>query len=98
VLLLAVLFVAGRQPLLSAVVAAVLYVLIPGYIDNADVREYSPIVFGALAMGAAIYGGVPVLDRLQAAKRLAQRSAERSPLRARAAAATSARQLQEVPS
>jgi ABC-type branched-subunit amino acid transport system permease subunit len=77
-LLLAVLFVAGRQPLLSAVLASILYIVIPGYIDNADVREYTPIVFGALALVAAIYGGVPVLERLRSAKRLSQRSAERS--------------------
>jgi ABC-type branched-subunit amino acid transport system permease subunit len=82
-LLLAVLFVAGRQPLLSAVVAAVFYVVIPGYIDNADVRAYTPVVFGGLALLAAIYGGVPVLDRLRAAKRLSQRSPERSRVRAR---------------
>jgi hypothetical protein len=81
--LLAVLFVAGRQPILSAVLAAVFYVVIPGYIDNADVRAYTPVVFGGLALVAAIYGGVPVLDRLRAAKRLSQRSPERSRLRAR---------------
>jgi branched-subunit amino acid ABC-type transport system permease component len=82
-LLLAVLFVAGRQPILSAVLAAVLYVVIPGYIDNADVRAYTPVVFGGLALVAAIYGGVPVLDRLRAAKRLSQRSPERSRVRDR---------------
>jgi branched-subunit amino acid ABC-type transport system permease component len=85
-LLLAVLFVAGRQPLLSAVVAAVLFIVIPGYIDNAGIREYTPIVFGALAVVAAIYGGVPLLDRLAAAKLLSRRSTERTRLRARAAA------------
>jgi branched-subunit amino acid ABC-type transport system permease component len=85
-LLLAVLFVAGRQPLLSAVVAAALFIVIPGYIDNAEIREYTPIVFGALAVIAAIYGGVPLLDRLSAAKRLSRRSLDRTRLRARAAA------------
>ncbi len=84
--LLAVLFVAGRQPLLSAVVASVLFIVIPGYINNAEIREYTPIVFGALAVIAAIYGGVPLLDRLAAAKRLSRRSTERTRLRARAAA------------
>jgi branched-subunit amino acid ABC-type transport system permease component len=84
-LLLAVLFVAGRQPLLSAVVASVLFIVIPGYIDSAEIRQYTPIVFGALAVVAAIYGGVPLLDRLSAAKRLSRRSTERTRLRARAA-------------
>jgi branched-subunit amino acid ABC-type transport system permease component len=84
--ILAVLFVAGRQPLLSALVASVLFIVIPGYIDNAEIREYTPIVFGALAVVAAIYGGVPLLDRLAAAKRLSRRSPERTRLRARAAA------------
>ena len=82
-LLLAVLFVAGRQPLLSAVVAAVLYVVIPGYIDNAGVREFTPIVFGGLALVAAVFGGVPWFDRVRVAKRLSQRSPQRSRLRAR---------------
>ncbi|MCA1844419.1 MAG: hypothetical protein LC792_14765, partial [Actinobacteria bacterium] len=85
-LLLAVLFVAGRQPLLSAFVAAMLFIVVPGYIDNAAIRQYTPIVFGALAVVAAIYGGVPLLDRLAAAKRLSRRSTERTRLRARAAA------------
>jgi branched-subunit amino acid ABC-type transport system permease component len=84
--LLAVLFVAGRQPLLSAVVASVLFIVVPGYINNAAMRQYTPIVFGALAVVAAIYGGVPLLDRLEAAKRLSRRSPERTRLRARAAA------------
>jgi branched-subunit amino acid ABC-type transport system permease component len=108
-LLLAVLFVAGRQPLLSAVLGAVFYIVIPGYIDNADVRAYTPVVFGALALVAAIYGGVPWLDRLRVAKRLSQRSPERSRLRARLAMAApavpvagpgepAARRLQGVPS
>src|SRR5581483_9623833 len=49
-------------------------------------RQYTPIVFGVLAVVAAIYGGVPLLDRLGAARRLSRRSLERSRLRARAAA------------
>jgi branched-subunit amino acid ABC-type transport system permease component len=108
-LLLAVLFVAGRQPLLSAVLGAVFYIVIPGYIDNADVRAYTPVVFGALALVAAIYGGLPWLDRLRVAKRLSQRSPQRTRLRARLGMAASAapvagpgepaaRRLQGVPS
>jgi len=108
-MLLAVLFVAGRQPLLSAVLAAVFYVVIPGYIDNADVRAYTPVVFGALALVAAIYGGVPWLDRLRVAKRVSQRSPQRTRLRARLGMPASAgpvagpgepaaRRLQGVPS
>jgi branched-subunit amino acid ABC-type transport system permease component len=108
-LLLAVLFVAGRQPLLSAVLGAVFYIVIPGYIDNAEVRAYTPVVFGALALLAAIYGGVPWLDRLRVAKRLSQRSPQRTRLRARLGMAASAapvagpgepagRRLQGVPS
>ena len=102
-LVLAVLFVAGRQPLLSAGVAAVFYVVIPGYIDNADVRAYTPVVFGSLALIAAIFGGVPWLDRLRLAKRLAQRSPRRSRLQARLGrtavpAEPAAPRLQGVPS
>src|SRR5207244_6507080 len=49
-LLVAVLFIAGRQPILSPILAAGLYVVGPGYLSSATVREYTPIVFGGLAI------------------------------------------------
>lgn len=88
--LVAVLFIAGRQPLLGAFLAAAIYQVGPGYIDNSTVREYLPVFFGAGALITAMAGGLPILNRLQASKRSRERLS-RSPVRARMATAEAAR-------
>jgi ABC-type branched-subunit amino acid transport system permease subunit len=55
---LAVLMVAGSSPVASTVIAAVLLVLVPGYIDNSTVLDYQPVFFGVAAVVvAAVAGG-----------------------------------------
>ena len=86
-LLVAVLFIAGRQPIASAILAAGLYVVGPGYLSSASVREYTPIVFGALAVFAALASGVSLAGRLRASPRLQARGAVVSRLERRRSAA-----------
>jgi ABC-type branched-subunit amino acid transport system permease subunit len=83
-LIVAVLFMAGRYPILGAFVAATLYVVVPGYITNSTTLSYMPVVFGAGAVIAAMAGGWPVVDRLRASKRSRERLV-RSPVKARRA-------------
>ena len=51
--------------------------------SSATVREYTPIVFGGLAIAAALMSGVPVTARLQASVRLAARAGEDTPMHRR---------------
>ena len=81
-LLVAVLFMAGRQPVLGAALAAVMYILVPTYITQPTVHEYVPAAFGAGALIAAMVGGRPILSRLGRSQRTAER-ATRSPVRHR---------------
>ena len=74
-LLVSVLFMAGRQPILGAVVAASLYAVIPGYVDSELLRKYLPVFFGLGALIGATAGGIPVLSRIQGATRTRQRLA-----------------------
>jgi branched-subunit amino acid ABC-type transport system permease component len=82
-LLISVLFVAGRQPVLSAVLGAVFFVVIPGYISGETAQEYTPILFGGLAVAAAMFGGRSLRDRFASSRRLQERAAARSPRQAR---------------
>ena len=86
-ILVAVLFIAGPNPLAGSLIAAALYVLIPGYITSRTVQPYIPISFGALAIVAAVLAGRSLrrqlLDRVQASARA--ELAARSPIRARLA-------------
>ncbi len=84
-LLITVLFVAGRQPIFSAVVGSVLVVVIPSYATGETAQTWNPIVFGALAIVAAIVGGRSMVEWLRSSRRLRERAAEGSPLRERAA-------------
>src|SRR6266550_83343 len=84
-LLITVLFVAGRQPVLSAVIGAVLLVVIPSYATGDVAQRWNPIVFGSLAILAAVAGGRSLVGWLRSSRRLRERAAEGSPLRARAA-------------
>ena len=51
------LFVAGRQPIFSAVLGSVLLVIIPSYATGATAVKWNPIIFGSLAIVAALFGG-----------------------------------------
>ncbi|HYT39763.1 MAG TPA: ABC transporter permease [Acidimicrobiia bacterium] len=82
-LLITVLFVAGRQPVLSAVIGAVLLVVIPSYATGDVAQRWNPIVFGSLAILAAVAGGRSLVGWLRSSRRLRERAAEGSPLRAR---------------
>ena len=64
--LVAVLFIAGRRPVLGLGIAAAMYVLVPGYIDNQTVQRYIPVSFGAFAVIAAVMTGRPVREQLAA--------------------------------
>ncbi|HVW32900.1 MAG TPA: ABC transporter permease [Acidimicrobiia bacterium] len=90
---LAVLMVAGSAPVASTVIAAVLLVLVPGYIDNPTVLDYQPVFFGAAAVAvAAVAGGAGAVARERVARRFEQMKAatagrtSRSPVSARRAA------------
>ena len=86
-ILVAVLFIAGPYPLAGSLIAAVLYVLVPGYITSRTVQPYIPISFGALAIVAAVVAGRSLrrrlLDRVQTSARA--ELAGRSPIRSRLA-------------
>jgi ABC-type branched-subunit amino acid transport system permease subunit len=68
-LMVAVLYVAGRQPILSPIAASVLFLVGPGYIKNPHLLDYIPVVFGAGALVAAVVGGQPLLSRVRPTKR-----------------------------
>ena len=76
-LLLSVLFIAGRQPLLGPVVAAALFVVVPGYIESDRLLQWQPVLFGAGALIATMYGGQPVLAPLRHALRTSRRTADK---------------------
>jgi hypothetical protein len=81
-LLVAVLFIAGRQPVLGAFVAAAMYIVIPGYLPQGWLK-WTPVIFGGGAVLAAMFGGLPVLDRLRTSKRTMSRQGRPSPALAR---------------
>jgi hypothetical protein len=90
---LAVLMVAGSSSVASTVIAAVLLVLVPGYIDNPTVLDYQPVFFGVAAVAvAAVAGGAGSVTRDRIARRFEQVKTatagrtSRSPVRARRAA------------
>ena len=84
-IIVAVLFIAGPNPLASSLIAAAFYVLVPGYITSRTVQPYIPISFGVLAIAAAVLAGRSLrqrlLDRLAASARA--ELAGRSPIRSR---------------
>jgi hypothetical protein len=81
-LLVAVLFIAGRQPVVGAFVAAVLYIVIPGYISQ-GLLKWTPVIFGGGAVLTAMFGGLPFIDRLRSSKRALVRNGRLSPARSR---------------
>jgi integral membrane sensor domain MASE1 len=80
-----VLFVAGRQPVLSAVIGSVLLVIIPSYATGETAVKWNPIVFGSLAIVAALFGGRSLIEWLASSRRMRERSAAPSPQAERAA-------------
>jgi len=85
-LLLTVLFVAGRQPVVSAVLGSVLLVIIPSYATGETAVKWNPIVFGSLAIVAALFGGRSLIEWIASSRRMRERSAAPSPQAERAAA------------
>jgi ABC-type branched-subunit amino acid transport system permease subunit len=83
-LLITVLFVAGRQPIVSAALGAVLLVVIPSYFTGATAVKWNPIIFGSLAIVAALFGGRSLTEWLASSRRLRERSASPSPQAERA--------------
>jgi len=70
---LAVLMVAGSSAVASTVIASVLLVLVPGYIDNPTVLDYQPVFFGVAAVAvAAVAGGAGQVMRDRIARRFEQ--------------------------
>jgi ABC-type branched-subunit amino acid transport system permease subunit len=72
-LLVAVLFLAGRQPVLGAMAAAVMYIVIPGYVTDVKLLDYLPVIFGAGAVLVGVVGGAPLLDSLTPTRRTLKR-------------------------
>jgi ABC-type branched-subunit amino acid transport system permease subunit len=56
-LLVAVLFVAGRRPIAGAFIAGALYIVVPSYITSQTATEWVPVAFGVGALVAACFGG-----------------------------------------
>jgi branched-subunit amino acid ABC-type transport system permease component len=83
-LLLTVLFVAGRQPIVSAVLGSVLLVIIPSYATGQTAVKWNPIIFGSLAIVAALFGGRSLMEWLASSRRLRERSTSPSPQAERA--------------
>jgi ABC-type branched-subunit amino acid transport system permease subunit len=81
-LLVAVLFIAGRQPVVGAFIAAAMYIVIPAYVPQGWLK-WTPVVFGGGALLTAMFGGLPIVDRLRTSKRTTSRSNRPSPARAR---------------
>ena len=78
-LLITVLFIAGRQPILSAVLGSVLLVIIPSYATGATAVKWNPIIFGSLAIVAALFGGRSLVEWFSSSRRLRERSTSPSP-------------------
>lgn len=81
-LIVAVLFVAGRRPMLGPIIAAMLYVVGPGYVTEGDLLEWMPVAFGSAAIIAVTLRLRTFVDRLRADPRVQERM-EASPVRER---------------
>jgi ABC-type branched-subunit amino acid transport system permease subunit len=87
-ILIAVLFIAGRRPVVSAFVAAGAYIVAPSYVHSENAGTWTQIVFGVAALAVAC--GVPALlrDRWFGSSRAAERgvagAGASSPAQARA--------------
>jgi ABC-type branched-subunit amino acid transport system permease subunit len=72
-LMIAVLFVAGRQPILSAFIAAGLYSVAVAYIKNPTLQNYSGVVFGLTALVVATRFVPIIIDRMKRGRRASER-------------------------
>jgi ABC-type branched-subunit amino acid transport system permease subunit len=90
-LLVAVLFIAGRQPVLGAFAAAAMYIIVPDYVPQGWLK-WTPVIFGGGAVLTAMFGGLPIVDRLRTSKRATSRSRQPSPAAARFRTATTTNQ------
>lgn len=71
-LLIAVLFVTGSRPVLSPVLAAVLYIAVPGHLESGQLR-WMPVVFGLAAIFVATVDVRPWIDRWRSSQRVLER-------------------------
>jgi ABC-type branched-subunit amino acid transport system permease subunit len=87
VVILAVFAISGRSTVWAALTAAFLYRIVPGYITNQNFNNCLPLIFGALAMAAAVLStGNPLQsERFAAMKAHARERVKTSPVRARLA-------------
>jgi len=88
--LVAVLFIAGRHPISAPFIAAALYIVVPAYITSGTVQRYIPVAFGATAVVAATLPSLRLAERLRSSTRVRERVG-RSPVLARR------RQVEAVP-
>jgi ABC-type branched-subunit amino acid transport system permease subunit len=72
-LLIAVLAISGRRAILSTFVAGALIEVVPGYITNATLSTYVPVIFGAAAIGATVLPAIGDPRRLFSGPRVRQR-------------------------
>jgi branched-subunit amino acid ABC-type transport system permease component len=72
--MVAVLYVAGRQPILSAFIAAGLYQVLVPYIKSQTVQNYSGVVFGIAALIVACRVVPLMVDRINQGRRAAERN------------------------
>jgi branched-subunit amino acid ABC-type transport system permease component len=72
--ILAVLVIAGRRAIPAMLVAAALYIVVPGYITNATLLGYLPVAFGV----AAIVAGTGALGAVRRAIDGTRRALERT--------------------
>jgi branched-subunit amino acid ABC-type transport system permease component len=82
-LMIAVLGIAGSQPVLSAFIAAALLQVTPAYIHSSRLNLYQPVVFGAVAIVVAAFPLRRIVSRSLSTGLTALRRG-RSPVRARA--------------
>ena len=72
-ILLAVLAIAGRRPVASAYLAALLLAVGPSYITSSTLAELTPVFFGTAALVAAIRPGRAILDATLRSRRMVER-------------------------
>jgi branched-subunit amino acid ABC-type transport system permease component len=89
-LMIAVLGIAGSQPVLSAFVAAALLEVTPAYIHSSRLNLYQPVVFGAVAVIVAVFPVRRIVARSLSTGLTALRIG-RSPVQARAELAAAPR-------
>ncbi|MEY2571564.1 MAG: hypothetical protein QOE63_1914 [Acidimicrobiaceae bacterium] len=82
-ILIAVLFIAGRRPVISAFIAAIAYVVAPTYSGSADVGAWTQVLFGTLAILIACDVPGQLRRRWTDTARARERDTATSPARAR---------------